>query len=57
MESAAQAATESGMVVFAASGDNDITVGNNGAYQALTGPDPCSEIGTPIGTKLAALLA
>lgn len=36
---------------------NDITQGNNGLYQAGRGPDPCSGIGSPIGTKLAALLA
>jgi kumamolisin len=36
---------------------NDITEGDNGAYQALIGPDPCTGIGSPIGTKLAALLA
>ena len=35
---------------------NDITVGNNGFYTAGPGPDPCSGIGSPIGTKLAALL-
>jgi kumamolisin len=35
---------------------NDITVGNNGFYAAGPGPDPCSGIGSPIGTKLAALL-
>jgi hypothetical protein len=31
-------------------------VGNNGFYAAGPGPDPCSGIGSPIGTKLAALL-
>jgi kumamolisin len=35
---------------------NDITVGDNGAYRAGPGPDPCSGIGSPIGTKLAQLL-
>ncbi len=34
---------------------NDITVGGNGFYNAGPGPDPCSGIGTPIGTKIAAL--
>ena len=34
---------------------NDITQGENGAYQALSGPDPCTGLGSPIGTKLAAL--
>jgi kumamolisin len=35
---------------------NDITQGNNGFYDAGPGPDPCSGIGSPIGTKLATLL-
>jgi len=35
---------------------NDITSGNNGAYKAGPGPDPCTGIGSPIGDKLAALL-
>ncbi|MGA2807512.1 MAG: S53 family peptidase [Terracidiphilus sp.] len=34
---------------------NDITVGNNGFYDAAIGPDPCSGIGSPIGTSIAAL--
>lgn len=34
---------------------NDITVGSNGLYDAKPGPDPCSGIGSPIGTKIAAL--
>jgi kumamolisin len=34
---------------------NDITMGNNGMYNAGPGPDPCTGIGSPIGTKLAAL--
>lgn len=33
----------------------DITVGDNGGYKALTGPDPCTGLGAPIGLKLAAL--
>jgi len=33
----------------------DITQGNNGAYSATIGPDPCSGIGAPIGNKIAAL--
>ena len=33
----------------------DITQGNNGYYDAATGPDPCTGIGVPIGTALAAL--
>ena len=36
---------------------NDITVGDNGYYRARIGPDPCTGIGTPIGSKLAALFA
>jgi kumamolisin len=34
---------------------NDITVGGNGFYNAGPGPDPCSGIGSPIGTSIAAL--
>lgn len=34
---------------------NDITQGNNGSYSAAVGPDPCSGIGSPIGTSIAAL--
>jgi kumamolisin len=34
---------------------NDITQGSNGQYDAGPGPDPCTGLGTPIGTKLAAL--
>jgi kumamolisin len=34
---------------------NDITQGGNGFYNAGPGPDPCSGIGSPIGTKIAAL--
>jgi kumamolisin len=34
---------------------NDITVGSNGMYSAAVGPDPCSGIGSPIGTRIAAL--
>ncbi len=34
---------------------NDITHGENGAYKAGPGSDPCSGIGSPIGHKLAAL--
>jgi kumamolisin len=34
---------------------NDITVGSNGMYSAAAGPDPCSGIGSPIGTSIAAL--
>jgi kumamolisin len=35
---------------------DDITHGNNGAYRAGPGPDPCTGLGSPIGTKLASLL-
>jgi kumamolisin len=31
---------------------NDITVGNNGAYQAGTGWDACTGFGSPDGNKL-----
>jgi len=34
---------------------HDITSGGNGYYNAGPGPDPCSGIGSPIGSKLAAL--
>jgi kumamolisin len=34
---------------------NDITQGGNGMYDAGPGPDACSGIGSPIGTKIAAL--
>ncbi len=34
---------------------NDITQGNNGTYSAGPGPDPCTGIGSPVGTKIAAL--
>jgi kumamolisin len=36
---------------------NDITQGDNGTYQALAGPDPCTGLGSPVGIKLAALFA
>jgi len=32
----------------------DITVGGNGFYNAAKGPDPCSGIGVPIASKIAA---
>jgi kumamolisin len=35
---------------------NDITQGDNGAYRAVTGPDPCTGLGSPIGRRLAKLL-
>jgi kumamolisin len=34
---------------------NDITQGSNGMYDAAPGPDACSGIGSPIGTRIAAL--
>jgi kumamolisin len=34
---------------------NDITVGDNGAFRADRGPDPCTGLGTPIGLKLSSL--
>jgi kumamolisin len=33
----------------------DITTGSNGLYSAAVGPDPCSGLGAPIGTSIAAL--
>ncbi len=36
---------------------NDITVGGNGLYNAGSGPDPCSGIGSPIGTSIAKLFS
>lgn len=36
---------------------NDITQGDNGMYKAAPGPDPCTGIGSPIGTRIAALFA
>ncbi|MBV8606657.1 MAG: hypothetical protein JO034_04255 [Singulisphaera sp.] len=38
-------------------GFHDITQGDNGFFRATPGPDPCSGIGSPIGTKLANMLA
>jgi len=35
---------------------NDITQGDNGAFRARIGPDACTGLGSPIGTKLAQLL-
>jgi len=35
----------------------DITSGTNGTYQAGTGWDPCTGLGSPDGTKLVAALA
>ena len=35
---------------------HDITSGNNGAYQARRGWDPCTGLGTPDGTKLLQVL-
>lgn len=34
---------------------SDITAGDNGAYKAGVGPDPCTGLGSPIGLKLAVL--
>lgn len=36
---------------------SDITVGSNGAYKAGPGPDPCTGIGAPDGSKIATLYA
>ena len=35
----------------------DITSGNNGAFQAAAGWDPCTGLGSPIGTAIVAALA
>lgn len=35
----------------------DITSGNNGAYKATIGPDPCSGLGRPLGTLVSDLLS
>jgi kumamolisin len=35
----------------------DITSGDNGTYSAAVGPDPCTGLGAPIGSALAALIA
>jgi kumamolisin len=46
--------------IYAANGAKafrDITQGNNGAYKATAGWDPCTGLGSPIGTAIAALLA
>lgn len=34
---------------------HDIVSGNNGKYAARVGPDPCTGLGSPIGTRLASL--
>ncbi len=39
-----------------ASGFNDITQGNNGAYSAGPGWDPCTGLGSPIGATLLSIL-
>ncbi|HEX3766590.1 MAG TPA: S53 family peptidase [Kofleriaceae bacterium] len=36
---------------------HDVTAGDNGMFRAGVGPDPCTGLGAPIGTKLAALMA
>ena len=36
---------------------NDVTSGNNGAYTARAGWDPCTGWGTPIGARLTQALA
>lgn len=35
---------------------NDISQGDNGSFRARIGPDPCTGLGSPIGSKLADLL-
>lgn len=34
---------------------NDITIGNNGEFSAVVGPDPCSGLGSPKANSLATL--
>jgi kumamolisin len=41
----------------AAAGFNDIIEGNNGAYKAGSGWDPCTGLGSPNGTALLSLLS
>jgi kumamolisin len=36
---------------------NDIVQGDNGEYQAQRGPDPCTGLGSPIASKIAALFS
>jgi kumamolisin len=36
---------------------HDVTTGNNGAYSAGPGWDPCTGLGTPDGAKLLAALS
>ena len=36
---------------------NDIVQGDNGYYRASVGPDPCTGIGSPIGSRIANLFA
>jgi kumamolisin len=36
---------------------NDISKGDNGAFRARVGPDACTGLGSPIGVKIAQLLA
>lgn len=36
---------------------HDITAGDNGYYKAITGPDPCTGLGSPVGTNLATLFS
>lgn len=38
------------------SGFHDVTTGNNGTYQAATGWDPCTGLGSPDGTALLAAI-
>jgi kumamolisin len=37
-------------------GFHDVTTGNNGTYQAATGWDPCTGLGSPDGTALLAAI-
>src|SRR5581483_8939945 len=40
----------------AASGFRDVTSGNNGYYKASAGWDPCTGLGSPVGTALLSAL-
>jgi subtilase family serine protease len=40
-----------------APGFNDVTIGNNGAYQAVAGWDPCTGLGSPNALALVKILA
>jgi kumamolisin len=41
----------------AVSAFRDITIGNNGAFSAGPGWDPCSGLGSPVGSAVVAVVA